>query len=234
MTSATPPRSSRGPALTAGPQDNSVDDVMVLGLVSAFELATFARLAADADMAPDLRGRVMLTRSAAAAVDRRERLAARLVELGADPVDAMVPFTHVLDDFDVRTPPSTWWERLLKAYIGYGVADDLCRLLAGGLGERTRGVVLSALDDAPHSDLAEAELLQGSAGDDVLMSRLGLWGRRVVGEALGVVQGLAASHPELLRLATSALGPGDDTLQKLFGQLTAEHTRRMARLGLKA
>ena len=206
----------------------------MLGLVAAFELATFARLAADAAVAPNLGDQVLLIRSAGAAVERQGRLAARLAELGADPLEAMSPFMHVLDDFDARTPPSTWWERLLKAYVGYGVADDFCRHLAGGLDDRTRTVVLAVLDDAARADLAASALALGSAGDEVLVARLALWGRRLVGEALGVVQGVLASYPELLSVATTDLAADCDPLPKLFGQLTAQHTRRMGHLGLTA
>nr|WP_259307788.1 ferritin-like domain-containing protein [Cellulomonas sp. P24] len=121
--------------------------------------------------------------------------------------------------------------------MGYGVADDFCRHLARGLDEQTRSVVLSVLDDVAYADIAASELVAAGSADDVLVSRLALWGRRLVGEALGVVQTLLATHPELLRLATlelvDASGDGDRS-PKLFGQLTAEHTRRMARLGLTA
>lgn len=232
MTAATPSHD----VSTPGPE-NVVDDVTVLGLVASLELATFERLAADAAVAPTLQDKVQLAQASAAAIARHGRLVARLTALGADPLVAMEPFAHVLDDFDARTSPSTWWERLLKAVVGYGVADDFCRHLAGGLDEQTRAVVLSVLDDVAYADIAASELLAAGSADDVLVSRLALWGRRLVGEALGVVQTILAAHPELLRLATIDLAgaAGDrDHSPKLFGQLTAEHTRRMARLGLTA
>jgi len=75
-------------------------------------------------------------------------------------------------------------------------------------------------------------------------ARLALWGRRLVGEALGVVQRLLVQRPALVRLV--ALGAARSPVEgasvdapgapptKLFGELTAQHTRRMARLGLTA
>jgi tRNA-(MS[2]IO[6]A)-hydroxylase MiaE-like protein len=232
MTSSTPSPEASTPSLAS-----VADEVTVLGLVAALELATFERLAADAAQAPTLEDKVQLARASAAAMTRQGRLFARLTALGADPLAAVTPFAGVLDDFDARTPPSTWWERLLKAVVGYGVADDFCRHLARGLDEQTRSVVLSVLDDVAYADIAASELVAAGSTDAVLVSRLALWGRRLVGEALGVVQTLLATHPELLRLATlelvDASGDGDRS-PKLFGQLTAEHTRRMARLGLTA
>ncbi len=230
MTAATPSHDVPTPGST-----NVGDDVAVLGLVAGLELATFERLAAAAAEAPTLKDKVQLAQASAAAIARQGRLFDRLTALGADPLVATAPFAHVLDDFDARTPPSTWWERLLKAVVGYGVADDFCRHLAGALDEQTRAVVLSVLDDVAYADVAAAELLAAGSADDVLASRLALWGRRLVGEALGVVQTVLATHPELLRLATvDPADAGADRSPKLFGQLTAEHTRRMARLGLTA
>jgi hypothetical protein len=79
--------------------------------------------------------------------------------------------------------------------------------------------------------------------DGVLSARLALWGRRLVGEALGVVQRLLVQRPALVRLvalgaakapAEGAASETPGTPTKLFGELTAQHTRRMARLGLTA
>jgi hypothetical protein len=223
------------------------DVIELLGLVAQLEDVAFARLAADATEAPTTEQRLELSRFAAAAVGRRDRVLARIAELGADPVAALRQFDHVLDDFDARTQPSTWWERLLKAYVGYGVADDFCRLAAEGLDPESRRVVLEVLDDASHAELAVAELDAAGADDGVLSARLALWGRRLVGEALGVVQ-----RPGLVRLVSegSAAEPADPAVAgnagtdvvaapanaptKLFGELTAQHTRRMSRLGLTA
>ncbi|GEL94583.1 ferritin-like fold-containing protein [Cellulomonas composti] len=234
---------------------SSADTVELLGLVAQLEQTAFARLAADSRIAPTIEQRLALTRFAAAAVQRRDRVLARIEELGADPVAAIGQFDGVLEEFDVRTEPSTWWERLLKSYVGYGVADDFCRLAAQGLDEQSRQLVLEVLDDASHSELAVAELDAAGAGDEVLTSRLALWGRRLVGEALSVVQRLLAQRPGLERCvragaaqaaaaqaaaasASSAAAPTasapPNAPAKIFGELTAQHTRRMARLGLTA
>lgn len=235
-------------AVTDGPDRvRHADTVELLGLVAQLEQVAFARLAADAAVAPSTDQRLQLTRFAAAAVARRDTVLARLTELGADPVAAIGQFDHVLDDFDARTQPSTWWERLLKAYVGYGVADDFCRLAAEGLDEESRRVVLAVLDDAAHAELAVAELDAAGSDDGVLSARLALWGRRLVGEALGVVQRLLVQRPGLVRLVEQReepVAPAEQQAEgrpspanpptKLFGELTAQHTRRMSRLGLTA
>ncbi|MBD8060300.1 hypothetical protein IC607_15135 [Cellulomonas sp. JH27-2] len=234
------------------------DSVELLGLVAHLEQVAFVRLAADSAIAPTVEQRLALSRFAAAAVERCDRVLGRIVELGGDPEAALAQFDDVLVDFDARTQPSTWWERLLKAYVGYGVADDFCRLAADGLDEDSRTLVLDVLDDASHADLAVTALDAAGSDDGVLSSRLALWGRRLVGEALGVVQGLLTQRPALARLvATSDAGAGNrgsatdapvaandagsggrstgsgaNPPAKVFGELTAQHTRRMSRLGL--
>ena len=131
----------------------------------------------------------------------------------------MRQYDDVLDDFDARTQPGSWWERLLKAYVGYGVADDFCRLAAEGLDAGSRAVVLEVLDDASHAELAVAELDAAGSADGVLTARLALWGRRLVGEALGVVQRLLVQRPALVRLV--ALGSAG----RQPGRRTAERAR---------
>jgi hypothetical protein len=208
----------------------------VLGLLANSELIAFTRLAADSATAPTLGDRLELCRIGGVAAGRLSRLADRAGELGAELPDVVAPFVGTYADFDARTPTSSWYERLLKAYVGYGVEDDVARLLAVGLDPQTRAVVLEVLDDDGHAGLVVDRLTTAMRDDPVLASRLALWGRRLVGEALGVVQRVVAEHGELRALLEEALpdagGPG--LQQRLFGVLTAEHTRRMDRLGLTA
>lgn len=220
------------------------DELTLLGLVGELELIAFSRLAADSALAPSLDQTLRLARFSAGAVARLERIFERIRELGGSPQHEVAQFAHVMDDFDARTPSSTWWERLLKAYVGYGVADDFCKAAAAGLDDATCTLVMEVLDGTSHAELVVAELGGASADDAVLNSRLALWGRRLVGEALGVVQSLVQTQPGLARLvAEGAVVEGEagpdgaqhpDALARLFGSLTAEHTHRMNRLGLAA
>lgn len=231
---------------------DAADTVELLGLVAHLQHVAFGRLAEDARVAPTTEQQLRLSRLAAAAVDRRDRVLARVAELGGDPARCLGAYARLLEDFDNRTQPSTWWERLLRSYVAEGVSDDFCRIAAAAVDERSRALLLDVLDDAAHAELAVAELETAGAQDEVLVSRLALWGRRLVGEALGVVQQALAGHPALARLVTrqhgavdgtpgaaaaDATGAPDDAADapaRLFGELTAEHTRRMSRLGLTA
>jgi len=221
------------------------DELTLLGLVGQLELIAFTRLAEDSSLAPVLDQTLRLARFSAGAVARLERIFDRIRDLGGSPEAEIARFDHVMDDFDARTPSSTWSERLLKAYVGYGVADDFCKSAASGLDEATCALVNEVLDGASHADLVVADLAAATAADDTLTSRLALWGRRMVGEALGVVQSLIQAQPGLGRLLAGAAvqdgssdadadDPQADAVARLFGRLTAEHTHRMARLGLTA
>jgi hypothetical protein len=227
-------------ATTSSPARADRTDVLtLLGLVAHLELVAFTRLAADSAVAPTLDQRLQLMRFSSGAVDRLDRIFAHIESLGGSPDLELSRFSHALDDFDARTTPGSWWERLLTAYVGYGVADDFCKAAAAGLDDETRDLVMDVLDGASHAELTVATLAAAAHGDAVLMSRLALWGRRLVGEALGVVQKLLVSQPGLARLALGGDDPGrgpadPEAMTRLFGRLTAEHTRRMGRLGLTA
>ncbi len=228
---------------TTLPPADHTDAVELLGLVAYTELASFGRLAGDAAHAPTLRQRQALSRLAAAMLDRQERVLVRVEELGGDPADCMSPFDGLFDDFDARTKPSTWWEGILKGYVGQGVADDFCLLAAQGLDERSRDVVVEALTHDTPSQRYAPVIAEVAAEDPVLASRLALWGRRLVGEALGVVGDVLSRRPALARLvaagaepvgADGGSGPAPATQSWVFARLTAEHSRRMDRLGLAA
>lgn len=200
-------------------------------------MTAFSRSAADADAAPDLRDRLEMCRLGGVAVRRLERIGKRITELDGDVLDVMAPFLSTFVDFDARTRAGTWWERLLKTYVSYGVEDDVARVLASALDPTTQALVLEVIGDDAQASLVMDRLTTAMSQDPVLTSRLALWGRRLVGEGLGVVQRLLVDHPDIRALAEKALptsaGPGD-LQQRLFSVLTGEHTRRMDRLGLTA
>ncbi|NTW41900.1 MAG: hypothetical protein HGA44_18800 [Cellulomonadaceae bacterium] len=227
MTSAT----SSHPAAHVSTGTEADAALPVLGMLAYGEVAAFTRLAADSAMAPSLTARLALARQAGLAVARLERVAVRVRELGGELEPVMAPFAGVLVEFDRRTPPSTWWERLLKGYVGYGVSDDFSRIVAQALDPVTRELVEDVLADQGEAAMVVESLAAAGAIDATLASRLALWGRRLVGESLGVVQNVLAHHPEIEALLERAC-PGADPQQKLFASLTAEHSRRMERLGL--
>ncbi len=222
------------------PGGGSTAVVELLGLAAYTELATFGLLASRSVDAPDLATRQTLAEAADQALGRQRRLLSIASDHGVHGVELMIPFDGSLADFDARTQPGSWWEGLLKGAVGHGVAADLCAALARGLPGDDAAAVLAVVADATRADAATRLLTDAATRDEVLASRLALWGRRVVGEALTLAQTLLATRHHLAELAAAAAPASEgspvasDVPPWLLAQLTAEHTRRMDRIGLAA
>jgi hypothetical protein len=236
---STPPSpTSTGPD---GGADAAVLDL--LGLAAYVELATFGLLASRSVDAPDLAARQTLADAAGRALHRQQALLALGEERRSTPGELMRPYDGALADFDARTQPGSWWEGLLKGAVGHAVAADLCTTLARGLPDPDAAVVGAVLEDATRADAVMALLTEAASRDEVLGSRLALWGRRVAGEALSLVQTILVRRPSLAALARAAdhtvVEPTAEPRRSdvpvwLLSHLTAEHTRRMDRIGLAA
>jgi hypothetical protein len=223
---ATPPHSLDDPAYRAAVLD-------LLGLLAHGELASFARLADDAAHAPDLMGRLVLSRMAAGELTHIDVLEQHVARLGGELEAEMLAYADVLGDFDARTVPRDWWERLMKTYVGYGLVLDFQRELGGRLDPVTRELVAEVLADNGYADYVVSVFAPVLAAEPQLGARLALWGRRVVGEALGIAQNALVKHPSLVQLLASGV---DDEAEatRVLNRLAGGHARRMDRLGLTA
>ncbi len=207
----------------------------LLGLLAYAELDAFFRLTGDAALAPTLADKAALGGMAVAEFSHFERIRSELERLGADPDQAMQPFTGPLDAFHVRTAPSDWLEGLVKAYVGDGIAADFYRAVAEVLDPGPRTLVLDVLADTGHAQFAVEHVRAAIAADPKVAGRLALWARRLVGEALSQAQRVAAQRPALACL----LVPAGDASQlgeigRMFARLTDAHAQRMSALGLSS
>lgn len=223
----------------APPQDPAYTQAVIdlLGAIAYGELTAFERLAEDAKLAPTLADKVAIGSMAAAEFSHLERLLDRLVELGTDPYAAMQAFKDGFDDFHAHTRPADWYEGLIKAYVGDGLAADFYREIAAYLDPDTRDLIVAALADAGHSAFVVDRVRAGIVEDPRLGGRLALWGRRLMGEALTQAQRVAADRDALSALLAGGVDrPGLDlaALGRMFTRLTDNHDQRMADLGLDA
>jgi len=219
------------PAGDAPPADGVLD---LLGLLAYASLTAFFRLSDDAALAISLADKTALAEMAVVEFGHFQLLRRRLEETEADPEAAMQPFVAAVDAFHARTAPADWLEGLVKAYVGDGIAADFYIAVAQVLDPGTRDLVLNVLADTGHSEFVIARVREAIEHDPRVAGRLALWARRLVGEALGQAQRVAAEREPLARLlaggATSQLGD----IGRMFAQLTDAHAARMAALGLDA
>lgn len=207
----------------------------LLGVVSYGELSAFDRLAEDARLAPDLADRVEMTGMAASQYEHFTAINDRISSLGADPLTVMEPYHRPFDEFHERTQPKTWYEGLLKVYIGDGLAADFYREISELVDDDTRAVVQRVLADEVYADFVVSHVRAAIEHEPDMAGRLALWGRRLVGEAMSQAQRVATERPALTALFTGA--PDESALirlSQLTTQLVHNHTARMGRLGLSS
>ena len=223
------PRSPSRTRSTARPS-STCSAAIAYGEISAFE-----RLAEDAKLAPTLEDKVAIASMASAEFGHVARLRERLAELGADPFEAMAPFRAPIDKFHEHTAPADWFEGLIKAYVGDGMANDFYREIAAYLDADTRDLIVASLEDSGHSAFVVDRVRAAIAADPRLGGRLALWGRRLMGEALTQAQRVAADRDALTALLAGGIDrPGLDlaALGRMFARITERHAERMAELGL--
>ena len=209
--------------------------VDLLGAIAYGEMSAFDRLSEDAKMAPTLADKAELARMATTEFAHFEQLRARLTELGAEPFDAMADFIAPFEAFHRRTAPSDWFEGLVKAYVGDGLAADFYREIAAFLDSDTRAIIIESLSDAGQSVFVVDRVGRAIAAEPRLGGRLALWGRRLMGEALSQAQRVAAERDALSALLAGGVDrPGLDlaAIGRLFARLAENHSKRMEALGL--
>jgi hypothetical protein len=218
------PSSARVPA--DHPGVNELFAVLAYG-----EVAAFYRLTDEARMAPDLRGRISMASMAAAEMAHYELLHDTLEGRGVDVVSAISKYASALDGYHRLTTPSTWLEALVKTYVGDALVADFYLQIADGLPHEVADVVRATMAETGHSQFVVAEVRAAVTKSARQRSRLALWSRRLLGEAITQAQYVLAEHDELVDLVMS----GTDGLTQLagfFDRVQRTHDDRMRELGL--
>lgn len=205
-------------------------DFEFVGLAAYASLGSFGLLAQDAAAAPSVREQLELSRMAANELAEVAPLE-ELVEASGRDADALLDsYRDLLSDFVLRAVPRDWWERIIRTYVGFNLLQDLLENLAASTCPQVRQLTQGQFGAAGHDSWVVERLTPVLADDPQLAARLGLWGRRVVGEALTLVQRLFVEHPDLRGL----LAAGPDPLGELMNALQTAHARRLQALGLNA
>lgn len=228
---------TESPAASVPDEDYREAAVELLGAIAYGELSAFERLAEDARLAPTLEDKMAIGEMAVVEFANLQKLSARLVELGSQPADAMAPFQRGFDEFHLHTAPADYYEGLIKAFVGDGLAADFYREIAAYLDADTRAVIIDSLENTGRTEFIVDRVRAGIARDPRLGGRLALWGRRLMGEALTQAQRVSAERDALSALLAGGVDrPGLDlaALGRMFARLTERHAERMAELGLDA
>ncbi|CAN5451706.1 ferritin-like fold-containing protein [soil metagenome] len=205
--------------------------VELFALLAYGEVAAFYRLTDEARMAPNLYGRINMASMAAAEMGHYELLREALERRGVDVVPAMSRYASALENYHRLTTPSTWLEALVKTYVGDALAADFYLEIADVLPGEIADVVRGVLAETGHSEFVIAEVRAAVAASDMQRSRLALWSRRLLGEAITQAQYVLADRDELVDLMLSSTG-GLSQMAEFFDRLQRTHAERMSHLGL--
>jgi hypothetical protein len=167
---------------------------------------------------------------AAAEMGHYELLRSTLEARGVDVLPAMTRYAPALEQYHRLTTPSTWLEALVKTYVGDAMAADLYLAIAGSLPDEVADVVRAVLAETVHSQFVVAEVRSAVNASGRQRSRLALWSRRLLGEAITQAQYVLADRDELVDLVLAGGGLGQVT--DLFDRLQRTHDDRMRQLGL--
>lgn len=209
----------------------------LLAVLAVGEITAFERMAADSALAPSFADKAAMGELATNEFRHFIALRDRLIELGADPEEAMRPFRAPLEEFHTKTKPTDWLEGLMKAYVGDGIGLDFYREISTYVDPRTRELVLEVCDDLSQAHYIVDRIRLAITEDPKVAGRLALWGRRLVGEALSQAQRVAAERDALSSLIIGGVDrPGADLAEigRMLARLTESHSKRMADLGLAA
>jgi hypothetical protein len=161
------------------------------------------------------------------AMDRYRALRALLADYDKDVSGALATPRHKLSGHLERLVTTRWYERVGTIYVVSGLTRDFWLLLAGGLPKALQARVTEILRDGGDEELLAGVLERMLQVDARYVSRLSLWARRLVGDAMLVCKdGLA-----------EAIVSADDAVAKLepiFTDVLADHTSRLERVGLTA
>jgi len=204
----------------------------LLAVLAYGELQAFERLSQDAVLSPDLAGREAVTEMAIGEYGHYKILVDGLRARGADPMAAMQPFVAAIDSFHRLTAPADYPEALVKIYVGDGIAADFYREVGQFLEQDAQRLVDEVCADLGHSSFVVPTVRGMIAADARLASRLSLWGRRLVGEALSQSQRVAAEREAMGELLVGSTDLAE--LGRMFARLTDAHAARMRELGLNA
>lgn len=206
----------------------------LIGVSAYTNFTTFTRIAAAAELTPDVSLKLALAGQAVAEYERYGVLDRAATRSGLDIQDLMAPFVPVIDEFHRRTRAADWIEGILKAYVGDGLISDLHRMLAQRIEStepQTGALITSTLPDHDEEEVFLQALRQALMASPDRAGRLALYGRMLLGEAMSRARAALRRAQALADLTGVDPGPLREPTVVL-AQLAKAHQDRMGVLGL--
>ena len=206
--------------------DLAPDTVSYLGQVAYFELAVFETLSRAVSESPTLGSKERLSAVAGDALAKHHGIVAELRALKVEPAAAMEPFADSIDRFKELTRGNDWLETLVSVYITGGFLDDFFQRIVGALPRALAARVQVLIEPDREAAIIVEQLQAAIDVDPAVASRLALFGRRLLGDAI-----------LLARSAIAGSGDRDHDearMEPIFTDLIAAHSRRMDALGFTA
>lgn len=206
----------------------------LIGVSAYTNFTTFTRIAAAAELTPEVALKLALAKTAVLEYERYGVLDRAAAGYGLAIQELMAPFVSVIDEFHQRTRATDWIEGTLKAYLGDGLISDLHRMLADriqGLEPAVGALIVSTLPEHHEEQVFLQALREALAVSPDRAGRLALYARKLLGEALTRARAALRRAQALADLTGTDPGPlGEPTV--VLARLAKAHQDRMGVLGL--
>ncbi len=197
-----------------------------LAEVAYLQLSNFELVAQTVLAAPTTASKARLSNAAQGSLTKHRELVKAIERRGKSAAELMNESAGRIDDFRLRVQGDDWHEKLMTAYVAIGFLDDFFIGLAGGLSGNDAERAIESLSGKSAQDALFEELREAIEADAALASRLAMWGRRLIGDAMLLARA---------SLVHSDNRDNDEArIEPVLTELIAAHTRRMDALGLTA
>jgi hypothetical protein len=219
-------RSEALPATKVDLHEFTPDPMAFLGRAAYVQLTIFENLSRAISTAPQTAAKTSIGRAAELSLSKHRALVHEIERAGGTPAEAMEPYTNAVDEFERRTHGGDWFETVMTCYITSGFLDDFFARLAAGLPQDSQARIQAIFTGESGESMLAEQLMSAIDENPRLASRLAMWGRRLVGDAMLVARS---------SLVLSENHKSDEArVEPVFTELIASHTRRMDALGLTA
>lgn len=164
---------------------------------------------------------------AVAAGDRYKTLREVLSDYDRDVHGALATPRETIHRQLDRLESSRWYENVATVYVLQGFCRDFFLYVAQGLPPATQDVVKGIIEGEGDEHILVDVLTRVTESNDRALQRLSLWSRRLVGDIMLICRDVLADADRLADEVSITLDP-------IFADVLAEHTKRLERLGLQA